>query len=46
MVVALLLGGAAGCSWLVGVSGDPEVVDLAGGSDAGDEDAASDAAPE
>ena len=28
-----------GCSWLVGVSDDPVVVDGTGGNDAGDEDA-------
>jgi hypothetical protein len=29
----------SGCSWLVGVSDDPVVVDGTGGNDAGDEDA-------
>lgn len=40
--LALLAAGTAGCSWLVGVSEDPVVVDGPGGVDAGDEDAAAD----
>jgi hypothetical protein len=39
-VLALLAAGTAGCSWLVGVSEDPVVVDGTGADDAGDEDAA------
>jgi hypothetical protein len=45
LAVALLLllaGATVGCSWLIGVSDDPVVVDgpTGNGADAGDEDAA------
>lgn len=41
VLLALLLAAlTTGCSWLVGVSDDPVVVDGTGGNDAGDEDAA------
>jgi hypothetical protein len=44
VLFALVLVGAGttGCSWLIGVSEDPVVVDTpsSGGNDAGDEDAA------
>lgn len=46
VVVVLLLLGTAGCSWLIGVSEDPVVVDGIGSNDAGDEDAAADAGAE
>jgi hypothetical protein len=38
-LLTLLTAMTAGCSWLVGVSDDPVVVDGTGGNDAGDEDA-------
>ena len=44
VLFALLLvaAGTTGCSWLIGVSDDPVVVDppSSGGNDAGDKDAA------
>jgi hypothetical protein len=39
VVLALLAAGTTGCSWLVGVSDDPVVVDGPTGADAGDADA-------
>lgn len=39
VVLALLAVGTTGCSWLVGVSEDPVVVDGPTGADAGDADA-------
>lgn len=38
-LLTLLAALTTGCSWLVGVSDDPVVVDGTGGNDAGDEDA-------
>jgi hypothetical protein len=46
VVLVLLVLCTAGCSWLVGVSEDPVVVDGIGSDDAGDEDAAADARAE
>lgn len=39
VLLTLLATMTTGCSWLVGVSDDPVVVDGTGGHDAGDEDA-------
>jgi len=36
LALALLVAGTTGCSWLIGVSEDPVVVDAPGGGDAGD----------
>jgi hypothetical protein len=42
LALVLLAAGTTGCSWLIGVSDDPVVVDAptSGGNDAGDEDGA------
>jgi hypothetical protein len=42
VALALLVATASGCSWLIGVSEDPVVVEAPPAADAGDADAGTD----